>query len=183
MTDKAGIGFAHLLAQQAGHFRRRQRCIELRVVQFVITKSREELKRPVAGQLPLIGITTQATRAVLTNRQTIQPDQHAQRYQSCIGTAAGHEWCLKRSFHRPVQCNADPHSDHREQRNQRIDRVRLEDVVDHLFRVNQVVHGDKVEPHAELIPKQPFGNRRKQHRKHADADQAKQQALMPAPTP
>jgi len=63
------------------------------------------------------------------------------------------------------------------------DRVGLADVGEHLVGVHQIVHGDEVEAHAELVPEQPFGERGEQHRVQAQAEQQLQREPMPAAVP
>ena len=78
------------------------------------------------------------------------------------------------------RCNA---GDGRQGSQQAIERIGFPDVVDDLFRVDQIIDGDEVEANAEFVPENPFRRGDKQHEKQADADQTMQGQPVPALLP
>ena len=158
-ADEARIGLGHFGAQLLGHRSIGQGGVELLIVQLVVTKRSEELVRAIARQLTLVGIATQATRRVLPHQAAAQPDQQCQHHQCIDRTQPWQTRRLQRRTQRPAQRYGQADGQDRQQRQQRIDRVGLENVVDDLFGVHEVVHGNEIEAHAELVPEQPFGHR------------------------
>jgi hypothetical protein len=79
---------------------------------------------------------------------------------------------------RLAQQQAEHHGSHREAAEQRWQGVRLADVVQHFLGIHQVVDGDEVEAHAELVPEQPFGHGDEQHHEQADGQHALHQPAV-----
>jgi hypothetical protein len=67
--------------------------------------------------------------------------------------------------------------------NQLTDRVRLENVVQDFVGIDQVIDGDEIEAHAELIPEQPFCHRHKERDEQGQEEYALEKPLVPAAAP
>ncbi|MNM87806.1 hypothetical protein D3C81_999960 [compost metagenome] len=76
---EAGVGFGQFLMHVRAHVSGVEAGIELRVVQFIVTEGREELVRPIAGQLALVGVAALATRKLLVDHQHVQASQGRQQ--------------------------------------------------------------------------------------------------------
>ena len=98
-------------------------------------------------------------------------------------TAPGQTRRIERPAHRALQDQVDQQGQHGDQAQQEVDWVGLHDVVQHLVGVDQVIHRDKVEAHPELIPEQPFGQRREKHEVKAQPHQQVQAEAMEALAP
>jgi len=108
-------------------------------------------------------------------------DQQAQ----CTEQTSAQRW--QRGIHggieRLAQSETDDHGQYGEKAQQFADRVGFKDVVQHFVGVHQVIDGDEVEAHAELVPEQPFGHRHEQHGEQADRQQDAQEPAMSATVP
>src|SRR5690606_31991024 len=71
-ADEATVRLVELFTQAFANLCIGQGGVELRVVQLVVTERSEELVRAVAGQLMLVGVATQAARAVLIEQHQTQ---------------------------------------------------------------------------------------------------------------
>ena len=157
--------------------------VELGVVQFVVAEGGEELVRAVAGQFVLIGVAAAAAREVLTDYQNTQGDGSNRACQADAAFRPAQQRGRGDAAHPWLQQRGGDHGDDGQRCQQRIDRVGLEDVVDHLVGVDQIVDRDEVEAHPELVPEQPFGHCGEQHQEDAKGHGYLQQAQVPALAP
>jgi hypothetical protein len=182
-AEEARIRLGDFPAQAAADLGVGQSGVELRIVQLVVAKGGEELERAVARQLALVGVAAAAARKVLANHQGRGQCQARYAGQRRQAPAPGQARRGKGAADRPLQGQAESQGQGGEQAEQGEERVGLHDVVNDLVGVDQVIHCDEVEAHAELVPEQPLGHRGKQHRVEAQHQQQAQAEAVPAAGP
>ena len=173
-ADEATVRLVELFTQAFGNLCVGQGGIELRVVQLVVTERSEELVGAVAGQFMLVGVAAQAARAVLIEQHQTQGGADKQRGACTQAGRTVRQWCLQSGLQRLVQGQRQQCCYSAQGTEQPAQRIGLQQVVEYLIGVHQVVHGDEVEAHAELIPEQPFGRGDEQHGVQTDQKQAAQ---------
>ncbi|MNE11555.1 hypothetical protein D3C80_1043190 [compost metagenome] len=169
---ETSIGFLQFLAQERGDFRLVQRRVELLVVQLVVAEGGEELVRAVAGQFVLVGVAAEAARMLLVERGEAKATAGGKQGETDQALAQQRQFAVQGAAHQRAQGERQADGQRGDGAEQTEHRVGLEDVVDHFLRVDQVVDGDEVETHAELVPEQPFGQGAEQHGEQADGQQA-----------
>ena len=161
----------------------RQGGVKLRVVEFVIAECGKKLEWTIARQFALINIAAAAVGKVLANDQTVDDCQAEQGGKRFHGWAQGQGWGGKAG----AECAAQEQSEHagqnRQQAQQSIEGVGLDDVVDYFLGIDKVIHRNEVEAHAEFIPEQPFGSGDEQHQEQQQGKQHRQGVPMPASLP
>ncbi|GBH10131.1 Uncharacterized conserved protein [Pseudomonas syringae pv. actinidiae] len=115
----------------------------------------------------------------------MQADARQQQQQYTPDKASTKRW--QRRFQCGSDCSTegDTHDNRNDCQNtqQFTNRIGFENVIEYLIGIDQVVHCNKVEPHTEFVPEQPFGDRHKQHDENAQRHEPLKKPAVPAGTP
>ena len=167
LAEEGRVGLGERLAQDRPRLGFRQGGVEAAIVDLVVAKGREELVRPVAGELAPIGVLFLPHGEILVDETRIEGGEHDQPGEGGKARLERQGRGLQRAGDHPAQGEGQREREHGKPRDQRPHGVGLADVVDHFRGVDEVIDGDEVEPRAEFVPEEVFGRGHEEHGKEA----------------
>jgi len=163
---------------------RGQGVVEGLVVQVVVAKSAPKIVIAVAREFARARILKPTLRSIAHQgeRQHGQ-DQRDAQLQAAPRKTIGRPQRLLPQGAPDERANAC--GEHGQARQDPAHGVGLANIAQHLARVDQVVHGDEIEPHAKFVPEHELGGRHKnrtKERQHKEDHEAQGVNSPPSPT-
>ena len=159
IRDKTAVFAADKFSVTLEYLYNQLRDIELIIIQRIVSKCAKEGVEPIFGKLLVITVFGYLQGNILLLHQ-VESEQRYRQESECHAkslsiTAMILKYLLKTVrllIQQPKNTRCEQKNDTQQQRH----RIRLLDIADHLMGIDQIIHCDKVETLAKLIPEKPL---------------------------